>query len=239
LRTDALNRLTASLRQWTQPWRCLLCADAGADGIDLCTACMAEFPRNTQCCERCALPLPLSAPLCGQCQRKTPRWDTAWAPFRYAWPLDRLETRFKFGRDLAAGRVLSTLWEREAHRWPLPQLIVPVPLHTQRLRERGYNQALELAKPVAHALNVLCRHDVLHRVRNTGAQTTLNATERHRNLNAAFALREGVVLPPHVALLDDVFTTGATLNECTKVLKRAGVVRVDVWALARAPTPGR
>lgn len=236
---EALNRLTAPLRRWVLPWRCLLCADAGADGIDLCPACIAEFPRNTHCCARCALPLPVSVPLCGQCQRRAPRWDAAWAPFRYAWPLDRLETRFKFGRDLAAGRVLSTLWEREARRLPLPQLIVPVPLHTQRLRERGYNQALELALSLARALNVPCRHDVLQRVRSTGAQTTLNAMERRRNLNAAFALRDGVGLPPHVALLDDVFTTGATLAECTKVLKRAGVARVDVWALARAPIPGR
>ena len=236
---EALNRLATLLCPWVLPWRCLLCADAGAQGVDLCPACIAEFPRNTHCCARCALPLPLSAPLCGQCQRKAPQWDAAWAPFRYAWPLDRLETRFKFGRDLAAGRVLSTLWEREAQRLLLPKLIVPVPLHTQRLRERGYNQSFELAKPLARALNVPCRHDVLLRVRHTGAQTILNATERRRNLNAAFALHEGIELPPHVALLDDVFTTGATLAECTKVLKRAGVTRVDVWALARAPVPGR
>jgi ComF family protein len=181
----------------------------------------------------------MSAPLCGQCQRKAPLWDAAWSPFRYAWPLDRLETRFKFGRDLAAGRVLSTMWEREAKQSPLPQLIVPVPLHKQRLRERGYNQALELAKPLARALNIPCAVDVLLRLRHTDTQTTLSAVERRHNLNSAFGLRNNVQLPAHIALLDDVFTTGTTLAECTKVLKRAGVGRVDVWALARAPIPGR
>jgi ComF family protein len=239
MRMDALNRTMAALQRWILPWRCLLCADAGAEGVDLCPACIAELPRNPHCCARCALPLPLSTPLCGQCQRRAPPWDAAWAPFRYAWPLDRLETRFKFGRDLAAGRVLSTLWARESATASLPQLIVPVPLHRRRLRERGYNQALELALPLARALHVRCRYDVLRRTRDTDTQTTLNAVERRRNLKDAFALYENAALPSHVALLDDVFTTGTTLSECTKVLKRAGVTRVDVWALARAPMPGR
>lgn len=236
---DAPKRLLTALHRWLLPWRCLLCGDAGAEGVDLCTACIAELPRNTHCCERCALPLPISAPLCGRCQRKAPQWHAAWAPFRYAWPLDRLETRFKFSRDLAAGRVLATLWQRQAHPPVLPQLILPVPLHRRRLRERGYNQALEMARPLSRALNIPCAHDVLRRVRHTDAQTALDATERRRNLRGAFALRNGVALPAHVVVLDDVFTTGTTLSECTRVLKRAGVERVDVWALARAPIPGR
>jgi ComF family protein len=149
-----------------------------------------------------------------------------------------LETRFKFGRDLAAGRALAILWQQEKPQ-ALPQLILPVPLHRRRLSQRGYNQALEMAKPLARALGVPCRHDVLHRRRHTDAQTGLDAVERRRNLRAAFALREDAVLPAHVAILDDVFTTGTTLSECARVLKRAGVERVDVWALARAPMPGR
>lgn len=207
--------------------------------MDLCADCATELPRNAHCCQRCALPLPISAPLCGRCQRKAPPWDAAWAPFRYAWPLDRLETRFKFGRDLAAGRVLATVWQQEARSIDLPQLILPVPLHPRRLRERGYNQALELAKPLARAWGVPCRRDLLQRVRHTDAQTGLDAVARRRNLRRAFVLRENVTLPSHVAVLDDVFTTGATLAECARLLKRAGVTRVDAWALARAPLPGR
>lgn len=236
---DAPTRWLSALQRWLLPWRCLLCGDAGANGVDLCAECAAELPRNTHCCQRCALPLPISAPLCGRCQRKAPPWDAAWAPFRYAWPLDRLETRFKFSRDLAAGRVLTTMWQREPHPPRLPQLILPVPLHGRRLRMRGYNQALELARPLARELGIPCRADILQRLRHTDAQTGFDAIERRRNLRGAFALREGIVLPSHVVVLDDVFTTGATLSECARLLKRAGIARVDVWALARAPLPGK
>ncbi|RDI96914.1 ComF family protein [Dyella solisilvae] len=225
-----------ALGRFVLPLHCLLCGAPGDDGLDLCRDCAAELPRNRSCCARCALPLAEPAALCGQCQRRTPPWDAAWAPFRYAWPLDRLESRFKFGADLAAGRVLSTLWWREPLPLALPQLIVPVPLHRQRLRERGYNQALELARALARGWRLPLRHDVLQRIRQTDAQTELGAIARRRNVRGAFAVRDGIALPPHVALLDDVFTTGATLAECVRALKRAGVARVDVWALARAPS---
>lgn len=216
------------------PWRCLLCGSPGAEGADLCTPCAREMPRNRHACERCALPLPVGAALCGQCQRRPPPWDAAWAPFRYGWPLDRLETRFKFGADLAAGRVLAELWQREPAPADRPDLIVPVPLHRRRLRHRGYNQAWELARPLAAALGVPMRQGVLERIRGTSAQTELDRVARRRNVRGAFRLRTDA-LPNHVVLLDDVMTTGATLAECTRVLRRAGAKRVDVWALARAP----
>jgi len=234
---DALVKSWLRLRRFVLPLRCLLCGAPGAEGIDLCAACAAELPRNRSCCARCALPLATAAALCGECQRRAPPWDAAWAPFRYGWPLDRLESRYKFGADLAAGRVLSTLWLREPCPIKLPQLLLSVPLHRSRLRRRGYNQALELARPLARAAGVPLRHDALLRRRSTAAQTELDATARRRNVHGAFALREGVALPAHVAILDDVMTTGATLAECARVLRRAGVARVDVWSLARAPSP--
>lgn len=234
---DALMTPFRYLQRFVLPWRCLLCGAAGSDGIDLCADCAAELPRNRSCCARCALPLAAPAPMCGECLRRAPPWDAAWAPFRYGWPLDRLESRFKFGRDLAAGRVLSMLWAREPRAVELPRLLLAVPLHHSRLRQRGYNQALELARPLARELGVSFRHDVLQRVRQTDAQTELDAVARRRNVRGAFALHAGVELPAHVAMLDDVMTTGATLAECARVLKRVGVLRVDVWALARAPSP--
>jgi ComF family protein len=235
MRMDALMTTWRRLRHFVLPLHCLLCGAAGAEGIDLCADCAAELPRNRSCCMRCALPLATPAPLCGECQRRIPPWDAAWAPFRYGWPLDRLESCYKFGADLAAGRVLSTLWRREPCPIEPPQLLLAVPLHLGRLRERGYNQALELARPLARGLDVPLRHDVLQRVRRTDAQTELDALGRRRNVRGAFALRAGITLPAHVAILDDVMTTGATLAECARVLRRAGVSRVDVWALARAP----
>ena len=235
-----MDALVERLYRWQRfllPLRCLLCGAAGAQDIDLCADCAAELPRNHSCCARCALPLATPAALCGECQRHTPPWDAAWAPFRYGWPLDRLESRYKFGADLAAGRVLSTLWQREPCPTALPQCLLTVPLHRRRLRQRGYNQALELARPLADALGVPLRHEVLQRTRSTEAQTELDAISRRRNVRGAFALRPGIKLPTHVAVLDDVMTTGATLAECARVLKLEGVGRVDVWALARAPSP--
>lgn len=237
MRRDALTQFGRRVQEWLLPLRCLLCGAAGADGIDLCGDCAAELPRNAACCARCALPLAVAAMLCGQCQRRPPVWDAAWSPFRYAWPLDRLESRYKFGRDLAAGKVLATLWLAEPRAIDLPDLILPVPLHRGRLRQRGYNQALELARPLATALGVPVQHDFLQRLRATPAQTELDAIDRRRNVSGAFGLRAGISLPAHVAIVDDVMTTGATLAECARTLRRAGVKRVDVWALARAPSP--
>ena len=234
---EAFTRPLRRLQHWLLPLRCLLCQAPGADGLDLCRACAHELPRNRSCCVRCALPLPTSVALCGRCQRRPPAWESAWAPFRYGWPLDRLESRYKFGGDLAAGRVLASLWQREAWPQALPGLLLPVPLHPQRLRQRGYNQALELARPLARAMGVPLARDLLQRTRATHAQTGLDARDRRGNVRGAFALRSGEGLPGHVAILDDVMTTGATLADCTRVLKRAGVARVDVWALARAPAP--
>jgi ComF family protein len=217
------------------PAHCLLCGARGQGHLSLCADCAAELPRNKVCCARCALPLATPAPLCGRCIKRAPAWDAAWVPFRYEWPLGQLETRFKFGGDLASGRTLSLLWAGAPRPDELPQAIVPVPLHRSRLRRRGYNQALELAKPLARALGIPLSRDALQRNRATTAQTDLSAIQRRRNVRGAFALRERDALPAHVAVLDDVFTTGATLGECARVLRRAGVQRVDVWALARAP----
>lgn len=219
------------------PARCLLCGAAGDRGRDLCAGCRRDLLPNRPCCPRCALPLAAAAPACGECLRSEPPFAAAWAPFRYAHPLDLLEARFKFHADLAAGRVLASLMiERLAADAPArPEVIVPVPLHHARLGERGYNQALELARPLARASGIRMCHDLLRRVRATPAQTGLDAKARRRNLRDAFALTATDELPEHVVLLDDVMTTGATLREAARCLGRAGVQRVDVWALARAP----
>jgi ComF family protein len=151
-------------------------------------------------------------------------------------------TRLKFGRSLAAGRVLSELWNEAITVMApaLPTLFVPVPLHASRLRERGYNQAFELLRPLVRSLQIPLAESLLERTRATPAQANLDAAARRRNLRGAFgfhapALRGIAPAAAHVALVDDVMTTGATLRECARVLRRAGIGRVDVWALARAP----
>ncbi len=220
------------------PSRCLLCGAEGSRDLDLCSGCLADLPRNTCCCARCALPLDHPAEQCGICLKREPPFASAWVPFRYAHPLDLLEARFKFHRDLAAGRLLASLVIDAAHRHltaPLPECLLCVPLHRDRLRARGYNQALELARPLARALGIPLDAHALIRTRSTSAQTGLDAKARRRNLHDAFAVSADAKLPAHIAILDDVMTTGTTLRECAKVLRHVGVERVDVWALARAP----
>ena len=217
------------------PSHCLLCGARGQGASSLCVACESEMPRNDACCARCALPLESPAPLCGRCLKREPPWDAAWAPFRYEWPVAQLEARFKFGGDLAAGCTLASMWLASMAPARLPRAIVPVPLHRSRLRKRGYNQALEIARPLAKRFGIPLLRDALKRTRATEAQTELSALQRRRNVRGAFAADFDGAIPEHVAVLDDVFTTGATLAECVRVLKCAGVARVDAWALARAP----
>ncbi|MEO7323274.1 MAG: ComF family protein [Dokdonella sp.] len=231
-----VDAITTRALGFVLPPRCLLCGDLGADGRDLCAGCVADLALNSPCCPRCALPLQVPAPMCGECLKRPPPFAAAWVPFCYGHPLDLLEARFKFRGDLAAGRVLADLMlERARFDAPTPPaMLIPVPLHRTRLRERGYNQALELARPLARAMAIPLQHDVLERTKATPPQTGLDAKARRRNLRDAFSVAAGAQLPAHVALFDDVMTTGATLRECARVLKQAGVQRVDVWALARA-----
>ncbi|MDO5506282.1 MAG: double zinc ribbon domain-containing protein [Pseudoxanthomonas suwonensis] len=221
------------------PPRCLLCHGAGADGRDLCAHCHADLPWLTTACPACALPLPAVDAAerlpCGRCQRRPPPLQQTRAAFLYRTPLDRLLPRLKFHDGLAAARLLAGLMADVARDWPQPQAIVPVPLHPGRLRQRGYDQALELARPLARRLRLPLRADLLRRVRPTSAQSRLDATARRRNLRRAFAGNPTGALPAHVALVDDVMTTGATLHAAAAALHRAGVARVDAWVCARVP----
>ncbi|MGD9583774.1 MAG: ComF family protein [Lysobacterales bacterium] len=221
------------------PASCLLCGQHGAAGIDLCHACVADLPWQKHKCRRCAIPLPLDSDRCGRCLRRAPAFDAAITAFRYDWPLDALIARFKFSADLAAGRTLAGLLGESIDRaltqsaLPRPQWIVPVPLHPSRLAERGFNQALELAAPLARRLALPLDLEALIRARATTAQTGLDAKSRRRNLRDAFIARDQLA-GRHLALVDDVITTSATAQECARVLKRAGAATVQVWALARA-----
>lgn len=178
----------------------------------------------------------MSAPgLCGDCLRDPPLLAETRAVFVYGFPLDRLVPRFKFHRDLAAGRLMADLMAGALTSAPRPDALVPVPLHARRIRQRGYDQALELARPLAATLALPLRADLLQRIRATAAQSELDAGQRRRNLARAFAVPKQAALPDHVALVDDVMTTGATLAAAAHALRAAGVERVDAWVCARVP----
>jgi ComF family protein len=233
--------LRAHLDRWLQRAsrallapRCLVCAEIGAGGLDLCRWCRADLPWNTCACARCALPLAPGMD-CPRCLSEAPPFSLVHAAFRYEFPVDRLLPRFKFHGDLAAGALLATLLAWSLDPAQRPEALLPVPLHRSRLRTRGYDQALELARALSRQTGVPLLASRLRRIRRTQAQTELGAAARRRNVAGAFALAAGPSLPAHVALVDDVLTTGATAGECAHLLLDAGVERVDLWTVASAP----
>ncbi len=220
--------------RWLLPPRCLICRESGAYGLDLCLNCTQSLPWNHAACVRCGLPLPVPGE-CGACLTDPPPVTSTTAVFVYGFPLDRLVPRFKFHQDLAAGRLLAEMAAGPLGKAPRPDALIPIPLHAHRLRERGYDQALELARPLARTLSLPLHADRLVRHRATAAQSELHADARKRNVARAFGIAGTALLPAHVALLDDVMTTGATLHAAARTLHAAGVRRVDAWVIARVP----
>lgn len=227
-----------SLLSAVYPPTCVLCQAPGHEGMDICPGCLADLPRNRSCCPVCALPLPAGHPPgspCGACQKHAPVFDACHSAFVYREPVSRLVTGLKFHSRMHYGRLLGQLLARSLREQgaPMPQLLIPVPLHTQRIRERGYNQSLELARWVARDLDLTLDGESCSRIRSTAAQSDLSLKDRRRNVRGAFAVVRPLAAD-QVAILDDVLTTGSTVSELAKVLKGAGAIRVEVWAVARA-----
>lgn len=237
----SLSKLVDGMLRQLWPPSCIACGMAGdaASGRDLCATCHAALPWNRHACRRCALPLPVAdaGNLCGSCQQTpSPLLDGVTASFAYAAPLDRLLPMFKFHQSMAAGRLLSGLMAESLHDAAVSAgsaALVPIPLHHRRLRQRGYDQALELARPLARVLGLPLACNVLTRPKLTGAQSRLDKSARAQNLAGAFVVKPGTALPAHAILVDDVMTTGATLEAAAHALRVAGVVRVEAWVCAR------
>lgn len=211
----------------TQP--CLLCGAPSRERV-WCNACDVALPYLSLAhCPQCALPTHDGA-VCGHCLQHPPDFDHAVAVFSYSFPVDKLVQALKFNQQLTLARSLAqSLALRIETR---PDSIVPMPLHPARLRERGFNQSLELARHLARRLNVALMPDAVQRVRDTLPQSGLPWKERKKNLRQAFVCSEEVA-GKHIAIVDDVMTTGASLNELAKVMKAAGALQVSAWVVAR------
>lgn len=211
---------------------CLLCNAPGAAGRDLCAGCAADLPDPAPACPVCGDAVPVSL-ICGECRRRPPPFVSTTAALRYAEPADRLVIDLKFRGRLPAARLLGALLHDVVADIELPEVLLPVPLHPARLRERGFNQALELTRPLARRLDRPLLIDAVRRIRATPPQTGIDRRARRRNIRNAFALTRS--LPwRHVAIVDDVMTTGSTVAELARLLRRNGVDRVQVWVAARA-----
>lgn len=215
---------------------CRLCAGPVDCPGGLCRACLTDLPRNHHPCPRCGAVLTnATVTQCGECQRQPPHFDQAHIPYRYASPIIPFITGLKFHGRLADARLLGQLFiaSLESSVYPLPECLIPVPLHPLRLRERGFNQALELARPISRQLHLPLKPQVVQRRLHTRPQSELAGAIRRRNLRHAFHVATPIPYQ-HVALIDDVVTTGSTLNELAKALRQTGVKTIQIWAIARA-----
>jgi ComF family protein len=225
------------LQSWIFPSICILCYQLTETATDLCADCKSELPWVKQACYRCGQAFAGDTAMpCAHCLKSEPFYDNTFALCQYRSPIDHLITAAKFNNKLVYLRLLGELIAERTKIWynqgALPSLIIPVPLHGRRLRERGYNQALEIARPVARLLGIPLDYWSCERVRVTAAQSNLRAKERGPNIKNAFTLKYPI-RATHVAIIDDVVTTGHTVAELSRVLKTAGVAKVDVWCCAR------
>jgi ComF family protein len=224
---------------------CLICDEpSDLPIVGICSACEIDQPWLGPHCSLCALPLPAAGLTCGNCLKHPPSFNRVIAPWRYAFPVDTLITRFKHQAKLPLGHLLTELLAQHlqhlfAEGQNRPDLLLPVPLSKQRQRQRGFNQAQLLCQWLSPLLNVPVYSTWVMRLIDTPAQQQLDAKTRRRNLRSAFALTpKACVQGKHVALVDDVLTTGATAETLARLLKRAGAAQVDVYCLARTPRPG-
>jgi len=233
-----LNNWLTNIQDWLLPRLCPACGDPAGPGRELCPGCERTLPVLLHACPRCAIPYehPDTHGECGACQTQAPAFARTVALYRYAPPVDHFIRELKFHQQLGLARLLGEqLARRLAAETTRPDRIIPVPLHGARLRERGYNQALEIARPVARALGVPLDFRLLVRVRATAPQTGMTVAARRKNLRGAFALRDaGAVRDLRVALVDDVMTTGSTVQAAAQCLRAAGAREVDIWVIARA-----
>ena len=229
--------------------RCLCCGAAGqykprqysevAYHLDVCSACEKALPWISNACTQCALPLPDGISedlLCGRCLKKQPYFNASYSLFSYEKNIIALMHQLKFHNKLAVSRLFGDLLAREvmAAEPVRPDCLLPVPLFKKRLRQRGFNQSIEISRSLSKAWKLpLDIHSVI-RERETTSQTGLDAKQRNRNIKGAFVVVKKLNYQ-HVAIIDDVVTTTSTVNELSRVLINAGVKKISVYSIARAP----
>lgn len=232
--------ILAHFAAWWLPRVCVACGFISDNVyVDLCSFCKRNLPWIDLRCYKCGAKIKTAHDgiLCHECINYAPPYDRLCALFSYDPPLNKLINRLKFNRDLYPGKLFASLLRQAIQeQWYsnqiLPEVIIPMPLHTKRQQQRGYNQALEISLPIAKALKIPIDLKTCKRIRNTPPQARLNKAQRSTNLAGAFAAERCNY--EHVALVDDVVTTGSTISALSKVLLASGVKQIDVWCVCRA-----
>ncbi len=237
-----VKQLISTLKKaihWLFPQTCLFCLAKVASDLPLCVGCFDDLPWNNSACFSCGSPLPFTneQQYCARCIRQPMPFTHSFAMFRYEQPIVQHIIGLKFYQQLGAaaflGELMALQLQKHYQQQPLPELIIPIPLHPKRLRQRGFNQALLIAKPIARRLGIALSQACCQRIKHTVAQTSLSKQARLKNIRNAFQLTEAIHAT-HVALVDDVMTTGQTARDLSLLLKKNGVLRVDVWVCAHA-----
>jgi ComF family protein len=215
------------------PGLCLACGGELGDANSLCASCSSQLQRVPNPCQYCGQPNPVGGLVCPACLLNPPRWQKIIAPLQYRGPVRDYLIQLKFAEALYLAKSLGQeCIEPFRQSLPKPEVLLPVPLHRTRLFERGYNQAYEIATVLSGELGIPIDQHALIRTRSTPSQSGLSSAQRESNIRKAFAYAPKHEYR-HVALIDDIVTTGSTVTEITGVLHRGGVEYVEVWALAR------
>jgi len=227
------KRLISTLQSLV-PQYCPLCGSRCYFSEILCTACVVNLPQKESICPQCGIAIETDS-LCGACQSNPPMFSRTFFAFDYGPPINRLIQQFKYSNRLDLGRDLGITMasQLEPMVTALPDSLIPVPLHRSKLRQRGYNQALELARWLSRHFGIPVDSSSISRNLKTPAQTGLPYKQRRNNIVNAFNVKPQYVLGKHIALIDDVMTTGSTANELSRILRKSGATQVDVWVFAR------
>ncbi len=220
------------------PPTCSICKITSDTSINLCSNCKNNMKINSCCCDICGEPLSNNTQdkiICGKCLNLTPYFDHVFSPFIYENNISQIIQQLKYGRKLANSHILAEVFLSELRNATeiMPEALIPVPIHKSKIKKRGYNQSIEIFHHVAKQLHIPFEKTCCQKIKNTDSQSTLSAKERQNNIKNSFKIIKPVNYK-HVAIVDDVITTGATANELSRLIKQHGVARVDIWACARS-----
>ena len=224
---------TPTENYWLFFSQCILCRSPTKNSRGICPDCQRDLPWIDTCCPRCALPQTHNH-LCPQCSKDRIPFGQVHALFDYQFPINELVAQIKYHDKPVYMAALAELMARHLRYIKperKPDLLIPVPMHNKRLRQRGYNQAEILARLLGRLLDIPVRSDLLSKNQATAQQMALHRRERQKNLRGAFNCKPYVA--HHVALIDDVMTTGTTVSEICKVLRQSSSQTIDVWVLVR------
>lgn len=232
-----LKQINKGITHFFFPYHCILCNDKANRELDLCINCEEFLPWLKNVCAYCAAPLAFpTQSACGTCLKKPLPFHKLYVFFSYTEIIKKFVIGLKFQQRLVYAHILGALLaEKISSQYQnekLPDIIIPIPLHKKRLNERGFNQVIELARPISKKLNIPIDYKRCKRIVNTAAQSKLPANQRSNNMKNAFVAHRNLAYQ-HIALLDDVITTGHTITEMSRALYNVGVKRIDVWCCAR------